>query len=476
MRYLPMFRKIHRQPCLVVGGGGVAFRKVTMLLRAGAAVTVIAPRVSPAVRDLNDTGKIALLRRQFVSSDISDQALIVSATGIHAIDELVAAEGRRASIPVNVVDNPDISDFIFPAIVDRDPMIVAVSTGGAAPVLAREIRSAIEALLPTGLGTLIRNAEKLRTAVKCRLGSVNERRRFWTQYFRGWRTATLTGDKLPSAQDSAFLFENTATNQKGHVAIVGAGPGDADLLTLRALQHLQAADIIIHDRLIGPDVLDYARRDAERIDVGKVPGKHSHSQTEINALLAYHASLGKQVVRLKGGDPFIFGRGGEELEYLKALNISIDVVPGITASLGCAASVGIPLTHRGATQAVTLLTGTSANELAAQDWPALAATGATLVVYMGLGTADKLVEELISAGMRRDMPVAIIENGTLATERVVTGELNDLNGLIRDNAIRSPALLVIGVVAEKAASAGRISDLTQHSNHLREPQILAAAS
>jgi uroporphyrin-III C-methyltransferase/precorrin-2 dehydrogenase/sirohydrochlorin ferrochelatase len=476
MRYLPMFRKIHRQRCLVVGAGDVAFRKVTMLLRAGADVTMVAPRVSPAVRDLSDAGKITLNQRRFVPTDISDQALIVSATGIHAIDELVAAEGKRASIAVNVVDNPTLSDFIFPAIVDRDPMIVAVSTGGAAPVLAREIRSAIEALLPTSLGALIRKAEKLRATAKRRLGSVEERRRFWTQYFQGWRTATLTGDKLPRHQDSAILFENAKAKQIGHVALVGAGPGDADLLTLRALQHLQDADVIIHDRLIGPDVLDYARRDAERIDVGKAPGKHSHNQTEINALLAHHASLGKQVVRLKGGDPFIFGRGGEELEYLQALNISVEVVPGVTASLGCAASAGIPLTHRDATQAVTLLTGTSANELAAQDWPALVANKATLAVYMGLATADRLREELISAGIHRDMPVAVIENGTLATERVVTGQLGNLDALIKDNAIRSPAMLIIGEVVEKATSAKRVTNPTRNSNQLREPLILAAVS
>lgn len=302
-------------------------------------------------------------------------------------------------------------------------------TGGAAPVLAREIRSAIEALLPTSLGALIRKAEKLRATAKRRLGSVEERRRFWTQYFQGWRTATLTGDKLPRHQDSAILFENAKAKQIGHVALVGAGPG-----------------------------------------------KHSHNQTEINALLAHHASLGKQVVRLKGGDPFIFGRGGEELEYLQALNISVEVVPGITASLGCAASAGIPLTHRDATQAVTLLTGTSANELAAQDWPALVANKATLAVYMGLATADRLREELISAGIHRDMPVAVIENGTLATERVVTGQLGNLDALIKDNAIRSPAMLIIGEVVEKATSAKRVANPTRNSNQLREPLILAAVS
>ncbi len=466
MRYLPMFRRIRHQHCLVVGGGDIAFRKVTMLLRAGAEIAVIAPKISAPLRDLGDAGKVSLRQRQFVPEDIANQALVVSATGQTNIDELVATTARQAAIPVNVVDNPDISDFIFPAIIDRDPMVVAVSTGGAAPVLAREIRSAIEALLPSSLGNLIRDAEKLRTTVKRRLVSVTERRRFWTHYFHGWRTATLTAKPMLQVSDGDVLLECTAQNQSGHVAIVGAGPGDADLLTLRALQHLQVADAIIYDRLVGPGVLDYARRDAERIDVGKAPGKHSHSQTEINALLAHHAARGKHVVRLKGGDPFIFGRGGEEQAYLRSRGISVEIVPGITASLGCAASARIPLTHRGLSQAVTLLTGTSANELAAHDWPYLVKSRATLAIYMGLGTASILSQALIEADMRSDMPVAIIENGTLASQRIFTGRLDQIEKLLTTNAVEAPALLIIGNVVAQ----GHIS------KHAKASQVLAVAS
>ena len=466
MRYLPIFRRIRQQHCLVVGGGDVAFRKVAMLLRAGAEVAVIAPKISGPLRDLGDAGKVSLRQRQFLPEDIVNQALVISATGQTHIDGLVAMTARQAAIPVNVVDNPDISDFIFPAIVDRDPMIVAVSTGGAAPVLAREIRSVIEALLPSSLGNLIRDAEKLRTAVKRRLVSVTERRRFWTHYFRGWRTATLAANPMLQVSDSDVLLECAAQNESGHVAIVGAGPGDADLLTLRALQHLQDADVIIYDRLIGPSVLDYARRDAKRIDVGKTPGKHSHSQTEINDLLAHHAAQGKHVVRLKGGDPFIFGRGGEEQEYIRSRGISVEIVPGITASLGCAASAGIPLTHRNSSQAVTLLTGTSANELAAHDWPSLVKSRATLAVYMGLSTAPLLRQALIGAGMRSDMPVAIIENGTLASQRIFTGRLDQIEKLLTTNAVGAPALLIIGDVVAQ----GHISKIA------KEPQVLAVAS
>ncbi len=468
MRYLPMFRRIRRQSCLVIGGGDVAARKVAMLLRAGADITVIAPKASPTIHDLKKVGKISLHLRRFETTDISNQAIIISATGVREIDEMVAATAAKASIPINVVDNPDISDFIFPAVVDRDPMIVAVSTGGAAPVLAREIRSAIEVLLPSSLGNLIRNAEKLRTTVRSHLASVRERQRFWARYFRGWRTATLTGNKNILNQNKQNFLKSVFTEQDGHVAIVGAGPGDADLLTLRALQHLQDADVIIHDRLIGPNILDYARRDAEQINIGKAFGKHSHNQNEINILLAHHASLGKHVVRLKGGDPFVFGRGGEEPEFLQAQGISVEVIPGITASLGCAASAGIPLTHRNATQSVTLLTGTSTNELATHNWHALVATGATLAVYMGLGTANQLSNALIKAGMHGDTPVAVIENGTLATERIVVGQLAELERLLAENAIRSPAMLMIGDVVDQY----QISD----SKRRKEQQLLAAAS
>ncbi|MDA1325038.1 MAG: siroheme synthase CysG, partial [Proteobacteria bacterium] len=328
---------------------------------------------------------------------------------------------------------------------------------GAAPVLARQIRATVEALLPASLGQLATAADRLRAQVRDRIPAIDARRRFWTGFFRNWRSDSLLARKgAPSAIDAAAIDRFlTAPAQAGRVAIVGAGPGDPDLLTLKALQFLQDADVIVHDRLVGPGVLDYARRDAETIYVGKAPGKHSHSQDEINVLLAHHAGLGKQVVRLKGGDPFIFGRGGEERAYLAERGIEVTIVPGITAAAGCAAAAGIPLTHRGTAQSVTYLTGAAAGDFPDYDWPALARTGGTLVIYMGVGTAKIIATRLIENGLAAATPVAVIENGTLPTQRTVTGTLGGLGALVRREGIQSPALLLIGeVVAQADITAG----------------------
>jgi len=455
MRYLPLFKNVHGRPCLVVGGGPVAQRKVRMLLRARAAVTVVAPDVTEDIRGWHETGRIVWVERRFDRGDVKNNVLVFSATGDAAADRAVSSAAKSAGVPVGVVDAPDLSDFITPAIVDRSPLVVAISSGGAAPVLARQIRATVEALLPANLGQLAQAADRLRAQVRSRIPATEARRRFWTQFFRNWRCDGLLARKgAPSAIDSAAIdrfLEKPA--QAGQVAIVGAGPGDPDLLTLKALQLLQDADVIVHDRLVGPGVLDYARRDAETIYVGKAPGRHSHSQDEINALLAYHAGLGKQVVRLKGGDPFIFGRGGEERAYLVERGIEVTVVPGITAAAGCAAEAGIPLTHRGTAQSVTYLTGASAGDVPDYDWPALARTGGTLVVYMGVGTAETIAARLIENGMAAATPVAVIENGTLPTQRTVTGTLGELAALVSEQKVRPPALLAIGEVVAQTAIA-----------------------
>jgi uroporphyrin-III C-methyltransferase/precorrin-2 dehydrogenase/sirohydrochlorin ferrochelatase len=324
MRYLPMFHDISDRPCLVVGAGPVALRKIMMLRRAKARVTVVAPRAIDGVRDLLNSGAIELRARNFVTADVAGHILVIAATGNQAVDEAVSKAARAAGISVNVVDGPDLSDFIMPAIVDRDPVIVAISSAGTAPMLARRIRAAIEAMLPAGLGKIAARAASLRTTVRNRIDNPRARRHFWENYFQGWRRCRVA-DNMDVTRD--------ATAPTGGVSLVGAGPGDAELLTLRALQRLQDADIIIHDRLVGDDILDYARRDAEVINVGKTPGKHRYSQAEINALLAHHAGMGKQVVRLKGGDPLIFGRGGEERDYLLARGIAVEIVPGIIGTL-----------------------------------------------------------------------------------------------------------------------------------------------
>ena len=445
MRYLPLFRDVKDRDCLVVGGGAVAFRKARMLRRAGARLTIVAPTIAQDFSVLAETGGTELQRRGFKPDDVAGRVLVVAATGDRSVNRAVADSARSSGIPVNVVDDASLSDIIIPAIVDRDPLVVAISTGGGAPVLARRIRAAIEAMLPASLGTLVEDAAALRPRVRLRLQDAAHRLRFWERYFAGWR----------SGQAGAALDGLNPAPAEGSVSIVGAGPGDPDLLTLKALQRLQDADVIVYDRLVGPGILDYARRDADFVDVGKAPGKHSHSQDQINALLAHHAGQGKRVVRLKGGDPFVFGRGGEEQVYLRARGIEVDIVPGITAALGCAAAAGIPLTHRGTAQAVTLLTGASGGALPDLDWKAFAATGATIAVYMGVGTAASLRAGLVAAGADPATPVAIVENCTLPSERITTGLLDDLAVLVTREQVQAPALLIVGAVVAIATESHR---------------------
>ncbi len=463
MRYLPIFRNVSGRACLVVGGGPVAQRKAHMLLRTGAVVTVVAPEATDVLQAWQRGGRITLRERAFEPADVTGMALVFSATGLADIDAAVSVAAKSANVPVCVVDGPALSDFIMPSIVDRSPVIVAVSTGGAAPVLARQIRAAIEALLPADLGRLAEAAERLRRAVRTRFPALSDRRRFWDGFFRNWRAGSLIAR---GAEGDAPVAERAM--MPGQVAIVGAGPGDPDLLTLKALQRLQDADVIVYDRLIGDRVLDYARRDAECIYVGKAPGRHSYSQDEICALLAHHAVEGRRVVRLKGGDPFIFGRGGEEQAYLRAREIDVEVVPGITAAAGCAATAGIPLTHRGAAQSVTYLTGASGGAVPDYDWDALARLSGTLVFYMGVSTADAIARKLFVAGLPAVTPIAVIENGTRDDQRTIVGCLGNLGAMLRESDVHSPALLVIGEVV------GQVATLADLAPCLAPP--LAAAS
>lgn len=448
MRYLPIFRNMHGRPCLVVGAGPIAQRKIQLLLRTNAAVTVIAPQATDDIRDWHRKGHLEFRARRFRQTDIDGRTLVISATGDKTTDKTVSIAAKTAGIPINVVDAPHLSDFIVPAVIDRDPVVVAVSTAGTAPVLARQIRAAIEALLPANLGRLARAADALRGTVRDRFLSPIARRHFWDDFFKKWRTGELVR--------GLDLVDTALTPVAGHVAIVGAGPGDPDLLTLKALQNLQAADVIVYDRLVGPDILDYARRDAETIYVGKAPGKHSYRQSEINALLEHHARAGKQVVRLKGGDPFVFGRGGEERAFLMERGISVNVVPGITAAAGCAAEAGIPLTHRGAAQSVTYLTGTSNGKIPDYDWQALSRTAGTIVIYMGVRMAAAIAGRLTENGLAADTPVAVIENGTRENHRTVTGTIGGLGALVREHHIHNPALLIIGDVVTEAAVAPHV--------------------
>lgn len=465
MKYLPLFADLSGRKCLVVGGGENAARKLRLLLCAGAQPTVIAAAVTPEIRALERDGKVHIKKgvdgaRTLLPNRLAAYALVVVADADSDKAETIAAAAGHANTPVNVVDRPDLSTVVFPGIVDRDPVLVAIGSSGAAPVLVRRLREQIEAVLPQRLGHLARFAQRFRSAVASAHPESGRRRRFWESVFDGpIARLVLEGREDQAANAMLRLVNQTETGAPGgSVALVGVGPGDPDLLTLRALRAMQDADVIVYDRLIGSQILDYVRRDAERIYVGKSKGRHTVPQDRINRILIDRARTGQRVVRLKGGDPFVFGRGGEELDVLRAAGIATEVVPGITSATGCAAAARIPLTHREHASAVTFVTGHGADGRADLDWPSLAALEHTLVIYMGLSTAGTLASRLIGHGKDPFTPAAIIENGTRPNQRVVTGSLADLGMLVARHAITGPALIVVGAVAG-LADAAELGDL-----------------
>jgi uroporphyrin-III C-methyltransferase/precorrin-2 dehydrogenase/sirohydrochlorin ferrochelatase len=452
MQHLPVFLDVKGREALVVGGGEAAARKVRLLVQAGAMVVVVAPQCDESLRLMANNGQVRLLARSFTSDDVGRQAVVIAATGLSRVDANVSKAAKAAGIPVNVVDAPELSSFIMPAIIDRDPVTVAVSTAGTAPVLARAIRAKIEALLPSGTGRLARFAEGFRRAVRANYPDIDARRRFWERFFDGPVAASvLSGDERWARERMLTMVNRPASAEhpSGVVHIVGAGPGDPDLLTLRAFRLLQEADVIVHDRLVAPEILDYARRDAARIDVGKVKGAHTLTQHQINELLLREARSGRRVVRLKGGDPFVFGRGGEEREFLTRHGIRTEVVAGITAATGCAAAAGIPLTHRDHAQAAVLVTGHGKDGEPDVDWGGLARQRQTIAVYMGASVAGRIAERLIAGGMDPATPAAVISNGTRADQHVETGYLAELDELAA-GAAAGPALIVVGDVVRHA--------------------------
>lgn len=469
MRQFPLFFTVQDRPVLLVGGGDAAAAKLRLLLKADAWVTVIAEDPLDEILDLYELGEIDWEARGFDAADLNGAVLAYAATGDDAQDRAVSAAARKAGVPVNVVDRPELSDFITPAIVERDAITVAVSSGGAAPILARTVKAAIERLLPPNLGRLALFAERFRGAVKAVVPAGRDRLRFWDKFFTGPIAAqVLAGDEKGAAEAMLAAVNRRAPEEPGIVHIVGAGPGAADLVTLRAQRLLNQADVIVHDRLVSVEILDLARRDAERIDVGKTPGSHPVPQDRINAILIEQARAGKRVVRLKGGDPFIFGRGGEELDDLRAAGIIAEVVPGITAAQASAAATGMPLTHRDHASAVTYVTGHLADgkggDAPAVDWAALAASGATLAIYMGIGAAPRISEDLSDHGLA-DTPVTLVENATRPDQRTVTGRVRNLAELVRDNGIAGPAMIVIGSVAalaraDQGPEAGRMESMS----------------
>lgn len=457
MDHLPIFCQLRQRDCLLVGGGDVAERKARLLLDAGANVTVNALDFTPQFQVWADSQMLTLVQGEFIPSLLDTCWLAIAATDNETVNQQVsdAAEARR--IFCNVVDAPRQASFIMPSIIDRSPLMVAVSSGGTSPVLARLLREKLESVLPLHLGQLARYAGHLRARVKQQFASVGERRRFWEKLFVNDRLAqSLANDDRQAVADTTEQLLTEPLEHRGEVVLVGAGPGDAGLLTLKGLQQIQQADVVVYDRLVSDDIMNLVRRDADRVFVGKRSGYHCVPQEEINQILLREAQKGKRVVRLKGGDPFIFGRGGEELETLCEAGIPFSVVPGITAASGCSAYSGIPLTHRDFAQGVRLVTGhlKTGGEL---DWANLAVEKQTLVFYMGLNQATAIREKLIAHGMAEDMPAAIVENGTAVSQKVVSGTLGQLDILAQQMA--SPALIIVGRVV------GLRDKLNWFSNH-----------
>jgi uroporphyrin-III C-methyltransferase/precorrin-2 dehydrogenase/sirohydrochlorin ferrochelatase len=457
MDYLPIFVDVRERLIVVIGGGAVAARKVELLLKAHARVRVIAPQLHSELGLFRDAGRIEHFAGRFVPAQLEGAALVIAATDDVAVNEAVAGSARTLGIWANVVDDTERSAFIFPAIVDRSPVLVAVGTAGHSPTLARRVRAQIEALLPERLGELAAFAGRWRERVRSALPNPAARLRFWETFFAGpVATQVLAGQSEAAEQTAATELDRarlTAAGEgiRGEVYLIGAGPGDPDLLTLRAQQLLQLADVILHDRLVSPQILARARRDAQRVYVGKAPGDHRNTQERINELLVDYARRGLRVARLKGGDPFIFGRGGEELEVLRQHGIPAVVVPGITAGLGAAASAAIPLTHRGIAQAVTFVTATGAagEHL---NWPALAAPQQTVVFYMSAAQTQHIVARLLAAGAAPELPATIVERATWPDQRVIKSTLAALPGVAQAAELQSPSLLVVGEVAALAAT------------------------
>jgi uroporphyrin-III C-methyltransferase/precorrin-2 dehydrogenase/sirohydrochlorin ferrochelatase len=448
-----MFADLHGRRVLVVGGGEVAERKVRLLLEAGAAVELVAhDLVASELGAWVARGGFTWVAREFDEPQLDDVALVVAATNDAALNGRVASAARARELLCNVVDDAERSSFIVPAIVDRSPLVIAISSGGAAPVLARLARERIEVLFDESFGVLARLFADWRGRIKRALPDVAARRRFYERAVRG-RVAELVRSRQPEAAAREIERElaTPARPVTGSVVLVGAGPGDPGLLTLNALRALQEADVVLHDRLVSDAVLALARRDAERIPVGKAAGAHSVSQARIHELLVEHALAGRRVVRLKGGDSFVFGRGGEELEVLARHGIPFEVVPGITAAIGCAAYTGIPLTHRDHAQSVRFVTAHCGESVDALDWASLAQPRQTLALYMGVAALGRIGPGLLAHGRAPSTPVAIVENGTRSDQRVTLTTLAALDDVARRGAIQSPALLIVGEVAALAA-------------------------
>lgn len=475
MDYFPIFMTLHGAPVSVAGGGDVALRKVRLLLAAGAAVRVIAPTCHPELLEMATAGTLTYTPRTWVAGDETGCRVVIAATDDAAVNQAVSAACQAVNIPVNVVDNPALCSFIMPSIVDRSPVLIAISSSGGMPVLARWLRTQIEALLPTGLARLARFGHEARARTKAAIPDANSRRGLWERLLASaWAERMMNGDEAQArAEFDAALAAHDAPTV-GAVYLVGGGPGNPDLLTFRALRLMQQADVVLYDNLVAPEIVELTRRDADRIYVGKRTNQHALPQEEINLLLVKLAKEGKRVVRLKGGDPFMFGRGGEEIATLAAQGVPFEVVPGITSACGAAAYAGIPLTHRDYAQSCVFVTGHRQDGSIQLDWDALARPHQTVVIYMGVATAEALCAALIAHGKPADTPAAVVERATTPQQRVFTGTLTTLPSLMQTHAVGSPALIIVGEVVQLAPALTWYAPPTHKKPRNRCPRRLAA--
>ncbi|WP_394193353.1 siroheme synthase CysG [Pseudoalteromonas atlantica] len=447
MQYLPIFTKLDNKPVLVVGGGEVALRKCRAFLKARASVTLVAPWFCDELKEHAQNNEVTLIDAYFEESHLEGKMLVIAATDNDAVNNNVFELANAKNVFVNVVDDQPKCTFIFPSIVDRDPITIAISSAGTAPVLARRLREKLETLIPQHIGPLATLVGGFRDKVKQRFKHFADRRQFWEGVFDSSVVSKVQSGDTQSAMAQLEQLLDAKPEPEGEVYVIGAGPGDPELLTLKALQLMQQADVVVYDYLVSDEIMELVRRDADLVCVGKRLGDHSVAQEDTNQMLVDFAKQGKKVCRIKGGDPFIYGRGGEEVQVLAANQVSYQIVPGITAAAGCSAYAGIPLTHRDHAQAIQFVTGHCKKDGQELDWQSLAKPNQTLAIYMGVIKSPHIQAQLLKHGRGADTPVAIIENGTRKNQRVVTGKLGELADLIESHSIISPALLIIGEVA-----------------------------
>jgi uroporphyrin-III C-methyltransferase/precorrin-2 dehydrogenase/sirohydrochlorin ferrochelatase len=471
VQYLPIFTKLDNKPVLVVGGGDVALRKARAFIKARASVTIVAPEFCQELLTAEQDGEVTLIKDFFNESHLAGKMLVIAATDIEAVNHQVFELANQHNIFVNVVDDQPKCSFIFPSIVDRDPITIAISSAGTAPVLARRLREKLETLIPQHIGPLATLVGSFRDKVKSRFKHFADRRQFWESVFDSSVVSKVQVGDTEAATAQLHDMLDAKAEPEGEVYVVGAGPGDPELLTLKALQLMQQADVVVYDYLVSDEIMDLVRRDADLICVGKRLNYHSVKQEDTNQLLVDLAKQGKKVCRIKGGDPFIYGRGGEEVQVLADNNVRYQIVPGITAAAGCSAYAGIPLTHRDHAQAIQFVTGHCKKDGQELDWQGLAKPNQTLAIYMGVIKSPHIQAKLLEHGRSASTPVAIIENGTRKNQRVVRTELGQLAEQIEAHEIVSPALLIIGEVAalhEELAWFGQSAQISSFAQPLTD--------